>query len=81
MAICRCGKPSCTCCMSRRSCTAPVWGKPCFDGVVAGRPCSLWVAEGNARALAFYRRQGFQPDGTRKTVTEWEGLVTIRMVR
>ena len=56
-------------------------GQTLFDCVVAGRPCSLWVAEGNARALAFYRRQGFQPDGTRKTVTEWEGLVTIRMVR
>jgi len=71
--------PSCPRCMSRRSCTAPVWGKPSSTG---------WWPGGRVRcagrgppALAFYRRRGFQPDGAGRTVTEWEGLGTIRLVR
>jgi len=48
---------------------------------VAGRPCSLWVAEGNARAIGFYRRQGFRADGARKQIEQWEGLTVIRMLR
>ena len=39
------------------------------------------MAEGTPQALAFYRRRGFRPDGAGKTVTEWEGLGTIRLVR
>lgn len=27
----------------------------------------LWVIEGNDRAVEFYRRQGWHPDGARKT--------------
>jgi len=56
-------------------------GQRLFDSAVSIRPCSLWVAEGNARAIAFYRRQGFRPDGASKRIVEWEGLAVIRMVR
>ena len=56
-------------------------GQSLFDAAVAGRPCSLWVAEGNARAIGFYRRQGFRADGARKQIEQWEGLTVIRMLR
>lgn len=52
-----------------------------FDRAVpAGVGCSLWVLEANPRAQAFYRRQGFEADGTREFyggLGAWE----IRMVR
>jgi ribosomal protein S18 acetylase RimI-like enzyme len=56
-------------------------GQRLFDAAVRVRPCSLWVAEGNARAIRFYRRLGFRPDGTRKRIEQWEGLIVIRMLR
>ncbi len=34
--------------------------------VLGDADASLWVLEGNERALAFYRRQGFVPDGATK---------------
>ena len=43
-------------------------------------PASLWVAEGNARARAFYSRHGFVPDGTSKT-RESSETVEVRLVR
>jgi GNAT superfamily N-acetyltransferase len=33
----------------------------------------LWVAEGNARARAFYGRRGFQPTGTRQVFQRHDG--------
>lgn len=36
----------------------------------------LWVIDGNARAIAFYRRHGFVLDGTSR-----EGVVGVREVR
>jgi len=56
-------------------------GQRLFDAAVGVEPCSLWVAEANARAIGFYRRQGFRPDGARKRIEEWEGLPIIRMLR
>jgi ribosomal protein S18 acetylase RimI-like enzyme len=56
-------------------------GQQLLDAVVADRPAFLWVAEGNPRAIAFYRRNGFRPDGARKVAPEWENLAEIRMVR
>jgi ribosomal protein S18 acetylase RimI-like enzyme len=56
-------------------------GQRLFDAAVGVERCSLWVAEANARAIAFYRRQGFRPDGARKRIEEWEGLPIIRMLR
>ncbi|CAH0318501.1 GNAT family N-acetyltransferase [Microbacterium sp. Bi128] len=45
-------------------------------------PAYLWVLEANVRAQAFYVKNGFQPDGTRKLLSpEWEELPEIRMVR
>ncbi len=41
---------------------------------------SLWVAEGNARARAFYARHGFVADGTHKVREETE-TAEVRLVR
>ncbi|WP_141631149.1 GNAT family N-acetyltransferase [Mobilicoccus pelagius] len=43
-------------------------------------PAYLWVVEGNDRAVAFYRRHGFEDDGGRK-VDERLGVREIRMGR
>ena len=46
-------------------------GKPLLDRSVAGMrsqgflQATLWVLEDNARAIHFYRREGWRPDGTR----------------
>ena len=54
---------------------------PPREWVLGDRPAYLWVAEENPRAIAFYRRNGFTPDGERKIEPEWDNLVEIRMVR
>ena len=41
-------------------------------------PAALWVADPNPRAQAFYRKNGFVPDGAVKTK---DGVREIRMVR
>jgi GNAT superfamily N-acetyltransferase len=56
-------------------------GQRLFDVAVGGKPCALWVAEANGRAISFYRRQGFRPDGASRRIEEWEGLPVIRMLR
>lgn len=56
-------------------------GQALLDAAVGDCPAFLWVAEGNPRAIAFYRRNGFTPDGTRKVAPDWENLAEIRMVR
>lgn len=45
------------------------------------QPAQLWVAQQNARAIAFYRKQGFDTDGTVKIDPDLQGLVEVRMVR
>jgi GNAT superfamily N-acetyltransferase len=52
-----------------------------FTLAVGDAPCFLWVAEANARAQAFYRRQGFAADGTRREAAAHGHLPEIRMVR
>jgi ribosomal protein S18 acetylase RimI-like enzyme len=55
-------------------------GQALWEAVRPAEPCSLWVLEDNARARAFYRRNGFTADGARKLyggLNAWE----IRMVR
>jgi ribosomal protein S18 acetylase RimI-like enzyme len=55
-------------------------GQRLWDAVRPDDPCSLWVLEDNARAVGFYRRQGFQPDGARELYDDL-GTWEIRMVR
>jgi ribosomal protein S18 acetylase RimI-like enzyme len=50
--------------------------------VIGDGPASLWVLEDNPRARAFYSRQGFVADGTRKMLDgELSHIPEIRMVR
>jgi GNAT superfamily N-acetyltransferase len=60
------------------------WGKgvgqALLDEVVGDAPCSLWVLEDNARALAFYARNGFRPDGGRELMG-WLDAWEVRLVR
>lgn len=44
------------------------------------RPAAVCVFADNPRAIAFYARHGFVPDGTSRT-DAWTGLLEIRMVR
>jgi len=55
-------------------------GQRLWDVVRPDQACSLWVLEDNARAVAFYRRQGFEPDGGRELYDDL-GTWEIRMVR
>jgi len=52
-------------------------GARLLDAIVDDSPAALWVADGNARARAFYRKHGFRPDGSVKD----DGVAAIRMVR
>jgi ribosomal protein S18 acetylase RimI-like enzyme len=51
-----------------------------IDATLGGRAASLWVFERNARAQAFYLREGWRPTGERRTQP---GLATaeLRMIR
>lgn len=54
-------------------------GSALLDAVlVPDAPASLWVADPNPRAQAFYRRHGFVPDGA---TTVDDGVHELRMVR
>lgn len=56
-------------------------GQALLEAAIGDRPAFLWVAERNPRAIAFYRRNGFEPDGLRDLAEQWENLAEIRMVR
>lgn len=56
-------------------------GQQLLDAVVSpGERTSLWVADPNPRAQAFYRRNGFDFDGAVET-DEYDGVRELRMVR
>lgn len=55
-------------------------GQALWEAVRPAGGCSLWVLEANARAQAFYRRNGFAPDGAREHYADLDAL-EIRMVR
>ena len=55
-------------------------GQALLDAAVGDRPAYLWVLADNPRARAFYRRNGFEPDGTEKVDEEWE-VTEVRLVR
>lgn len=45
-------------------------------------PAYAWVIEGNERAIAFYRRHGFELDGAARAIEPgWPGARQVRMVR
>lgn len=54
-------------------------GQGLLDAVLGARPASLWVAEDNPRAHAFYRRNGFVADGATSSFGPID--VTVRLVR
>lgn len=54
-------------------------GQALLDAVLGDRPASLWVAEDNPRAQAFYRRNGFTADGATSSFGPIER--SVRMVR
>ena len=57
-------------------------GAALVRAAVGSGPGYLWVLENNPRALAFYLKQGFRPDGKRNTLPpEWEALPELRLVR
>jgi GNAT superfamily N-acetyltransferase len=57
-------------------------GQQLFDAAIDPGPAHLWVPQTNPRAHAFYRRNGFAPDGHEK-VEEVLGelLHEVRLVR
>lgn len=56
-------------------------GQRLLDAAIGGSPACLWVAAENPRAIRFYEKNGFHPDGVRKTDADVEGLEEIRLVR
>jgi GNAT superfamily N-acetyltransferase len=57
-------------------------GQELLDAVIGGDPAYLWVAEGNDRAEAFYRRNGFARDGAiDEHPVGASTLEAVRMVR
>lgn len=56
-------------------------GQVLLDAAVGAEPAFLWVAEANDRAVAFYRRNGFAPDGARQVLAGWDDLPVVRLVR
>ncbi len=57
-------------------------GQLLLEAAVGGSGAYLWMADDNPRAFAFYRRNGFGPDGTRSTA-ELAGITLsiMRLVR
>lgn len=56
-------------------------GQALLDTVIGGEAAQLWVARDNPRAHAFYRRNGFTPDGAQKVDADLNDLVEVRLVR
>ena len=54
-------------------------GQQLLDAAVGDAPAYLWVMDGNGRAEAFYRRNGFTRDGA--TMTHPAGDATVLAVR
>lgn len=56
-------------------------GQELLDSVLGTSPSSLWVLEGNPRAISFYERNGFHVDGSRKATKYEAAGYEIRMIR
>lgn len=55
-------------------------GQALLDAAIGDRPAYLWALADNPRAHAFYRRNGFVADGTRKFDELWQ-ITEVRFVR
>ncbi|WOF22429.1 GNAT family N-acetyltransferase [Microbacterium betulae] len=57
--------------------------EPLLDAAIGDRPAYLWVLAGNARAIRFYEKQGFDLDGGAKDETAADGtpMHELRMTR
>lgn len=57
-------------------------GQALLDAVLpTGTPAQVWVARDNARARAFYARNGFVPDGAAFTDEHFGDVAEVRLVR
>lgn len=57
-------------------------GAHLMEVVLGQREALVWVIEGNDRAIAFFEKHGFRPDGTTEAlVGTWQGLTERRLVR
>lgn len=57
-------------------------GAALLEAAVGTGPASLWVLEDNPRALAFYAKHGFAPDGAVRDDDRWGGpLREMRLTR
>ncbi|QEO14374.1 GNAT family N-acetyltransferase [Agromyces intestinalis] len=55
-------------------------GQALLDAAIGERPAYLWALDENPRAHAFYRRNGFEPDGSTKFDERWQ-ITEVRFVR
>ncbi|GAA3710001.1 hypothetical protein GCM10022377_24550 [Zhihengliuella alba] len=62
-------------------------GERLLQTAVGVGPALAWVVQGNERAIAFYRKHGFAPDGRVEPCgdwgdgVDWTGLNEVRLVR
>jgi GNAT superfamily N-acetyltransferase len=56
-------------------------GQQLLDAALGNDPASLWVVRDNLRAQLFYRRNGFEFDGSQEIVEDWESMTECRMIR
>lgn len=56
-------------------------GQSLLDATAGDGPAMLWVARDNPRAVAFYRRNGFEFDGAEQTDLGAPKIVDARMLR
>jgi GNAT superfamily N-acetyltransferase len=55
-------------------------GERLLEGLLLGAPAVVWAFSANARAVAFYQRCGFAPDGNTSFDTD-TGLGELRLTR
>lgn len=56
-------------------------GRELLEAALGSEPALLWVADENQRAIAFYRKHGFEFDGAAIQDPRIPGITDLRMVR